>query len=203
MDEIILEFSLTPDDYGRAVREYMVKNKTQWIISGWLGVPLIVLFFTSFFNHYINAENLGRYTLGLVIGFFALWFPFMSPAQAKNQALKNKKPSTSQKYIFSQDEISITTSEFDGKCKWSIYQSVLESKRFYFLVGADNIFLLIPKRAFQNAEQEKFFRDLAVHHYSTIKNISKGINGWKLTMLVGILSLIINYVLLEMMFEGR
>jgi hypothetical protein len=83
----------------------------------------------------------------------------------------------------------------ETRYNWEILKSAFESKDLYFLTYAadQNSFQFIPKRVFQSQEQENDFRDLIIHHLSNIQVIDRGIKGWKLSVLVGIVSLIFNY----------
>lgn len=51
--------------------------------------------------------------------------------------------------------------------EWSFYSSVWETPQFYFLCPSKNMFTLIPKRVFANANQETLFRHLSQRKVNT------------------------------------
>ena len=185
-----------PDDYARAAQEYAAKNTWTWIVSGWFGFPLALLFFVMLFSRQLNAENFGRSVVMMVIGFAMSMFPFSPYATAKRLAAQDKRFNLPIKYIFSNQEILAITSEVEVKEKWSVYQNIFESSRFYFLAQNKQAFRFIPKKAFRSKEQESHFRQMAIRHFSTIQVVGKGITGWKLMIAVGIASFALSYAML-------
>ncbi len=194
MNEIAVEFMLKPDDYLKALRDFQTRKTFSWLISGWLGLPLLVLLILSFFSGNIDASNFGRFVFGLAFGLAALMYPFSIPAATKRQRIKAQNNKITQRYVFSEEGISMASDEYELKHNWSLMKEISESKNFYFLIQVNNPDALqfVPKNAFQSQEQDKVFRDMIGQHLSVIAPIDKGIRGWKLWALTNILSLAIN-----------
>jgi hypothetical protein len=194
MNQIVAEFTLTPNDYAKAVRDSLPRKIFPWLISGWFGFPLLAVLFMFFINQHIDMSNFGRFVFGLALGSVALMQPFLIPADVKKKIIEIGKTKVTQRYTFSDEGISIISADYEVKHNWSLIKEVSESKKFYFLIQADNSDALqfIPKSAFQSQEQDSAFRSLISRHVSDIKAVDKGIRGWKLWAVASILSLFLN-----------
>jgi hypothetical protein len=126
-------------------------------------------------------------------------YPFSAYGTAKRNAFQNKKLCLPLKYIFSEEDVLIKTSESELRQKWSGYQEVFMSKRFYFLVQNKQLVGFIPKSAFQNKESESHLRKMIIRHFSKIQTIGKGLSGWKLMILTIIISFVFSYGVLALM----
>jgi len=193
--EISIEFTLSLEECGQAAQKVAAQNNCLWVITGWLGFPLIAFLLISIFQHKIDAGNFTGWMLGLVFGFVVMMYPFSFSAAAKREAIKSKSTSISQAYTFGSAGVTIKTKLSELKLDWKSFQKVFESKEFYFFVLIDNprSFYFIPKRAFQTREEENGLRNLMAEHISNIPIIDKGLKGWKLSVLVSFLSLVVNY----------
>lgn len=69
---------------------------------------------------------------------------------------------------FSQDGIHFLTAHIDSQLQWSIYSRALVDKNSYVLYYGSRQFTVIPKRVFQNAEQQDLFEKLLSQHVSKI-----------------------------------
>jgi YcxB-like protein len=69
---------------------------------------------------------------------------------------------------FSDDGITVKTTQVDSKLAWSLYTKVIEGAGMYLLVyGKETrMMTMVPKRAFQNRIQEDAFRSLIRRHIS-------------------------------------
>jgi hypothetical protein len=194
MNQIVVSFTLTPDDYAKAARDSLARKIFPWLVSGWFGIPLLVLMFLLFIHQNIDISNFGRFVFGLALGLVALMQPFSIPADVKKQIIKTGKTKVTQQYTFADEGVSIVSADYEVKHNWSLIKEISESKKFYFLIQADNPDALqfIPKSAFQNQEQDSAFRNLISQHVSDIKFVDKGIRGWKLWAVASVLSLFLN-----------
>jgi hypothetical protein len=67
---------------------------------------------------------------------------------------------------FSDEGVWLRTAEIDSRMAWSLYSGVLEGRDLYVIAyGRDTrMMTVVPKRAFQNADQETEFRWLLRRH---------------------------------------
>ncbi|GJM78715.1 YcxB family protein [Paenibacillus timonensis] len=59
--------------------------------------------------------------------------------------------------VFQEDEILFTAGGLDSIIKWDFYKSIRETKDFIYLIYSKNGCSIIPKRAFQNNEEQEIF----------------------------------------------
>ena len=69
---------------------------------------------------------------------------------------------------FSQSGIHFITAHIDSQLQWSMYSRALIDKHSYVLYYGSRQFTVIPKRVFQNAEQQQIFEQLLTQHVSKI-----------------------------------
>jgi hypothetical protein len=69
---------------------------------------------------------------------------------------------------FSSDGIHFRTAHIDSQLKWSMYSRALIDAHSYLLYYGGRQFTLIPKRVFQNAEQQQSFEQLLTQQISQI-----------------------------------
>jgi hypothetical protein len=61
---------------------------------------------------------------------------------------------------FSEDGIVFKTAHVDAKLEWSLYTEALETRKYYLLVYGKGAVSVVPKRVFNDAQQEELFRNL-------------------------------------------
>lgn len=200
MDVVAIEFTPTPEDYKKSSLAFLSRNFWLWALSGWLGIPVIVLVIVSWVTLGIAAINFKGSVIAIAIGYVVTMYPYSIPASSMRQAIRNKKLCLPIKYTFDEKEISATTNELEVKYRWSTFGKVFESDLFYFFVQENepNSFQFIPKRSFDNSMEENKFRSLAIKQISEIQMLGKGVSGWKLALVSSVISLIINYSVLTM-----
>ena len=69
---------------------------------------------------------------------------------------------------FSPEGIHFQTAHIDSKLEWSIYSRVVVDAHSYVLYWGSQTFTIVPKRVFQNAEQQGAFEQLLVEHIPKI-----------------------------------
>jgi len=69
---------------------------------------------------------------------------------------------------FSQHGIHFRTAHIDSQLQWSMYLRALIDEHSYVLYYGSRQFTVIPKRVFQNAEQQQLFEQLLTQHVSKI-----------------------------------
>ena len=65
---------------------------------------------------------------------------------------------------FSPEGIHFQTAQIDSNLEWTIYSRALVDAHSYLLYWGSRTFTVIPKRVFQNAEQQGAFDQLLVDH---------------------------------------
>lgn len=83
------------------------------------------------------------------------------------------------------DRIFTVNQVAENKMDWSVFNKVVETKEYYFLIYSvnKNAFQIIPKRAFESIQQEQEARILFEQKLGKIENIQIGLRGWKLSFL--------------------
>jgi hypothetical protein len=69
---------------------------------------------------------------------------------------------------FSTHGIHFRTAHIDSQLQWSMYSMALIDEHSYVLYYGSRQFTVIPKRVFQNAEQQQVFEQLLTQHVSKI-----------------------------------
>jgi YcxB-like protein len=69
---------------------------------------------------------------------------------------------------FSPEGIHFRTAHIDSQLQWSIYSRALIDAHSYILYYNSRQFTVLPKRVFQNVEQQQAFEQLLTHHVSPI-----------------------------------
>jgi len=94
---------------------------------------------------------------GLVFFIFNFYAYFVNPSQYFR---RNSKFQEQYRLQFSEEGLLFHSKGVESKLEWSFYSKVFETQRFYFLLYDKDLFTLIPKRVFDNKDQELAFRDL-------------------------------------------
>jgi hypothetical protein len=197
MDNVIVEFTPTPDDYKKTSALFLLRKSWIWILSGWFGVSLILLVIVSWVTLDIAAINFKGSVIAIIIGYISTMYPYSIPAGSMRQAIKDKKLCLPITYSFDETQIVASTSEYEIKYKWTNYINVYETKLYYLLVQeGGNSIQFIPKRAFEKPADEKKFRDLAVKQLGNMQSLESGIKGWRLAFISGVVSFVVNYSVL-------
>jgi hypothetical protein len=69
---------------------------------------------------------------------------------------------------FSSEGIHFRTVHVDSQLQWSLYSRVVVNANSYILYYGSRTFTVIPKRVFENSEQETAFKGLLAEHVSKI-----------------------------------
>lgn len=85
---------------------------------------------------------------------FALLDYYVSP----RKYLSNRKWRDTQNLTFNDDGVQFCVKNTDSQRSWNLYKGVWETSEFYFLHYGKDMYTLIPKRVFENKEQEYMFR---------------------------------------------
>jgi hypothetical protein len=70
--------------------------------------------------------------------------------------------------VFSMEGIQFRTMHIDSQLQWSLYSRALVDSYSYVLYHGTRTFTIIPKRVFQNPEQQRAFEELLGQHVQKI-----------------------------------
>jgi hypothetical protein len=151
-----LSFQYTEDEFVSAVRAYMMRSPGLIIpfVCGllllFLAALLLAFEIDSFF---LYICTFGGVLLLSVEGFLFFSGPrwrFRSEPKIRNQFFLQ----------FSEDGLLFKSSQIESKVQWQLYTRFIESRQSYLLIYGENMYSIIPKRAFSDAGQEAAFRSL-------------------------------------------
>jgi hypothetical protein len=157
-------FPLTERDYVWAMRAHYASR-----LRLWLDIPAIVVagiagcyLWHSPNQHWLNIVLIGAsglLSLMLVVAFFVI------PPLAFR-----REPKFRDEYslTFSQESIHFKTEHVDSVIQWSMYSRALIDAHSYVLYYGTGSITVIPKRAFQDVDQQKAFEQLLVQHVPKI-----------------------------------
>ncbi len=173
-DTVQLSFRYTEKEYLEAIRFYFWRSKELLVrlivscvlfsiglllINAWVGffIPVwadVILMFIAgvgFFHGYV---------IDLPRGYFR-----GDPKFREDYNL-----------TFSNDGIEFKTQNINSSIAWKLYTRVIENDSFYILVYGKNIHSLsiIPKRAFQDSQQERRFREMLRRNIDSNLEITDG-----------------------------
>jgi hypothetical protein len=97
----------------------------------------------------------------VLLAFFPFLIAFLHLLVWPRQAFR-RDPKFRDEYQlqFSDDGIQFRTPQIDALIQWDLYTKVIENERFYLLVYGRHMLSVIPKRAFQSAQQQEAFDQL-------------------------------------------
>jgi YcxB-like protein len=154
---ISLRFKYTEEEYIAATRLYLTRSKDfaiRLMVCTFYAIACIALFVWLEFASEAIILMIVLACFPFIIGFLHL---FVLPRQRFRSDPKFKDEYFLQ---FSDDGIQFKTTDIDALLQWSLYNKVLENERFYLLVYGKNMISVIPKRAFDGANQEAAFSEM-------------------------------------------
>ena len=150
--EIIVKFRYSFEEYIDAYRlHYSILKRLKFNIIFavallFLGVGLCLFLGYSFVN------SLPIYASVILVG-LSLSEYFFSPAKSFNRDSRLKEERT---LTFFEDKIILKIGKDTISVKWKQYSRFLENSEFFLLYFAPESFLIVPKRAFNGDDNEKF-----------------------------------------------
>lgn len=161
---VSLLFRYAESDYVRAFRaHYASRLRVRLDIVAAIVVGLLGVYsWRSPGYHWLSVVCLvASFALGFML--FAA-FVLIPPFAFRNEP----KFRDDYSLTFSQDGIHFRTAHIDSQLQWSLYSRALIDKHSYVLYHGSRQFTVIPKRVFQNAEQQQLFEQLLTQHVSEI-----------------------------------
>ncbi len=97
----------------------------------------------------------------LVMITFPLWIMILLLYASALAFKREPKYKETLRWIFTDEGILLKTKSIDSKLEWSVYNTFLETKNIFMLYYGRELFSLIPKRSFLNANEIEEFKKLA------------------------------------------
>jgi hypothetical protein len=163
-ETINLSFRYAESDYVRALRgHYSSRLRVRFdIIAAIVAALLGAYSWRSPDYHWLGVICVAA-SVALVLILFAA-FVVIPPFAFRSEP----KFRDDYSLTFSQDGIHFRTAHIDSQLQWSMYSRALIDEHSYVLYYGSRQFSVIPKRVFQNAEQQQLFEQLLTQHVSKI-----------------------------------
>jgi YcxB-like protein len=155
-----LTFRYSENDYVRAMRAHYADR-----LRLWLDISVVVV--VGMAGIWLWPSVGGKVFLG-VSAFFTLLlfaaFVVIPPLSFR------REPKFRDEYslTFSPNGIHFRTAHIDSNLAWNLYSKALVDAYSYVLYYGSRTFTVIPKRVFQNADQQAVFDQLVTQHISVI-----------------------------------
>ena len=161
---INLSFQYLESDYVRALRAHYASRLR-------LTVDAVVISILIAAGTYLwrspDLRWLGMGFVALAVGFALI---LSAAFTIVPRMVFRREPKFRDQYslTFSADGIQFRTAHIDSKLQWSMYSRALVDVHSYLLYYGSRQFTVIPKRVFQNSQQQQAFEQLLVRHVSRI-----------------------------------
>jgi YcxB-like protein len=154
-EPLALRFTYTEDDYVKAVRLRNRKRGGRWLDVA-AGVGAIAFGGVTWALEGFSALRLTLVVLGLVFLGMIVAADFVLPRVWFRREAKFQDEYT---LTFKDEGVDFHTSRIHSLVEWSFYEALIEGPETFLLTYGRNQFSAIPKRVFENAEQEARFRE--------------------------------------------
>lgn len=163
-NEICVTFVLTRWEFEQAMHCLF---RAMWQCR-WIPICGAVLLVIGLFVALVDSVDRGTPLLGLgtVWLAWATWIYWMVP---RRQYHRRVRLQGEQSHCFSSHGCTQRFIDLESRMQWSLFTGMLETRDVYVLVLERRSFNVIPRRAFNTAEQEAQFRDLVRRHVETNK----------------------------------
>lgn len=171
-DSIQLRFIYTEEEYVRAAGMYQVK-RGGIVRTYTLYFVLIVAIFLALAWYQGFLDDLSIIWAPILltaIGFGSMFFTL--PRSWKKAFRADPRNSQPFSWEINAQGVTITSGSTQAHFDWGYFRETLEAELYFFLIGVQikNQFYVIPKRAFESAEQMECFRAI-VEKYSRMERI--------------------------------
>jgi len=156
MSKVVVKFVNTEREYGEATRLYFSRTK-RIKIDTIIGIAVLLY---GIWLWMIEGYSLASvFFIGVgVLGFSIRYLSsYILPQIRFKQEPKFKDEYT---LIFGDEGLEFKTEHLNSKLDWTYYYKALESNNLYLLMYGKGLFTIVPKRAFNNKEQESEFRNM-------------------------------------------
>lgn len=155
-----LTFRYSESDHVRAMRAHYADH-----LRLWLDISVIVV--VGMVGIWLWPSLGGKVFLGVSASFILILFAafVVIPPLAFRRESKFRDEYS---LTFSPDGIHFRTAHIDSDLAWNLYSRALVDTHSYVLYYGSRTFSVIPKRVFQNAEQQAAFDQLVTQHVPVI-----------------------------------
>ncbi len=172
MDKPLI-FSFTPNrsDYIKTLRAFSLQH-TSTRIAILLSILVVAAILLSVF--YLHTLSLAGFTVLLVMVIYYLAVFFLAPVNVADKVAKDERLSSEMTWEVDENMAVVCTRDADTNCDWSTFSSAYETYEYFLITYSKNknMFQLVPKRAFKNADQMAAFRALLEQRTHRITRIS-------------------------------
>jgi hypothetical protein len=168
---LIFSFKPNRSDYIKTWRAFSLQHRSTKIAMI-LSFLVIIAILLSIF--YLHTLSLAGFTVLLVMVSYYVTVFFLGPANVADKVAKDDRLSCEMTWEVDENQALVYTKDADTNCDWSTFGEAYETHEHFLITYANNknAFQLIPKRAFQNADQLAEFRKLLEEKTKHIKPIS-------------------------------
>lgn len=161
---INLSFRYLQSDFSRAMRAHYASR-----LRLRLDIPLVILLALAGIYYWRSADSqwIGMTLVGVAAAFGLLLvaaFTVIPLLVFRGEAKFRDEYSLT----FSTEGIHFRTAHIDSELQWSMYSRALVDAHSYILYYGSRSFTVIPKRFFQNAEQQEAFDQLLTNNVPQI-----------------------------------
>lgn len=164
-ETVTVKFVNNKTEYGSAIRLYYSKTK-RTKIDIVLDLGLIVFGIVCWIKYSFSWVWVFLLTAGCLCLVLMYFVYYITPSIRFNHEPKFRDEYT---LTFSDDGLEFMTDHLSSKLDWEYYFKAWESDRLYLLFYGKSLFTIIPKRAFDDEDQENRFRSIIS------KNLREGI----------------------------
>jgi hypothetical protein len=168
-----LIFSFTPNrsDYIKTLRAFSLQHASTKIAI-LLSILVVIAILLSVF--YLHTLSVAGFTVLLVMVIYYLTVFFLGPANVADKVAKDERLSSEMTWEVNEDAAVVCTREADTNCDWSTFAESFETNEYFLITYAKNknMFQMVPKRAFKNADQLAEFHKLLVEKTKRVRKIS-------------------------------
>ncbi|HEY8699113.1 MAG TPA: YcxB family protein [Rhizomicrobium sp.] len=165
-----INVQLTPEDYLMANRLH-----SRWVkqVAIFLVGAVVICAIPYFNNGIVYFDSDVLLPVAIYIGFVTLVFAgsryFYLPRRTRRLYWQQK--SMQRPFAMSWDEgfVSLQSEEYSARSPWSDYSKWREGEQIFMLYLSDIMFRIVPKRAFQDANEIPEFRDLLRRKISPVE----------------------------------
>ncbi len=153
---ITLKFRYTKDEYLRAIRFHLQKTMR-------IKLDLVVAAVCGLAGSYVLwVEGVSWVSLGGLLGCLGLLLiVFMALVVVPSQVYRgSEKLKQDYNISFNDEGIHFQTLSIDSRLQWELYKKWIEGPEFFILYHGKREFSVIPKRVFENDDEQKRFKDL-------------------------------------------
>ena len=170
MDSFEFSYSLTPEDYAKASREFALSQPAALILLilwGLLGG------FTIYFGLFASGSDQSTVLFCALPSYLSvpLFMLVLIPNSLARRFWKQQGTSAQVTWTIDDSRLHVSTPRTKYEMDWDLLGTMVETKQYYLLPRSTNKGLvdIVPKRAFESSEQEAEFRRRIEQYVGPIK----------------------------------